>query len=350
MVYPLKEILSLIQSCPYFHSFREDSLDLWNEIYANCNYQPIIYNSTAINYQKVYQIEKTPDLIDLSFIIKDQGKPVGIWILGIYWEHSSYTLNSIGLPLQFPVTIPLKEKILNRLAEESFNLIKEIFQKLKLGKVSINDSFRDESSPTLTPWVWSFIKKGSRLELGTDLYLNLSLEKEEIKSFFRSSYKPLINKGLKTWQTDIIAEFNSNDWAEFRNLHFEVSGKETRTERTWSVQGETLIKKEGFLIFLRDSNLKLVGAAFFRHSRDEGRYDTAAYERSLFDLPLGHAVQWLAIEEFKRRNVKWYYIGEFLNYENAQDYSEKEKSISLFKSGFATNLMPKYKVLLNFSD
>jgi lipid II:glycine glycyltransferase (peptidoglycan interpeptide bridge formation enzyme) len=86
----------------------------------------------------------------------------------------------------------------------------------------------------------------------------------------------------------------------------------------------------------------MIGGGFFICSRDESVYMVGAYDRSYFDKPVGHVIQFHAIKEMQNRGLVWYNIGEriFANDEPAP--SVKEISISKFKSGFSTHVFPTY--------
>ena len=74
--------------------------------------------------------------------------------------------------------------------------------------------------------------------------------------------------------------------------------------------------------------------SFFRHSNNEAIYSSGVYRRELFDKPLGHYAQYLAIKYMKKINLKWYKIGHI---SNANISDEKQKNISSFKKKFITN-------------
>ena len=70
----------------------------------------------------------------------------------------------------------------------------------------------------------------------------------------------------------------------------------------------------------------------------------AAYNRSMFDKPVGHVIQQLAIEHMKKINLSWYRIGnKFFPKDGATD---KEINISKFKEGFASKLIPRFELYM----
>ena len=76
-------------------------------------------------------------------------------------------------------------------------------------------------------------------------------------------------------------------------------------------------------------------------------YAVAAYDRTLFNKPLGHVVQQAAIEHMKTLGLKWYKLGDRLYANNSISPSKKEIDISIFKEGFSTNMMPRFELKLS---
>ena len=64
-------------------------------------------------------------------------------------------------------------------------------------------------------------------------------------------------------------------------------------------------------------------------------YSVAAYKK-VFDRPIGHAVQMIAIEKLKELGCKTYYLGQKAT---SGLSTEKEISISHFKEGFTGNIV-----------
>ena len=72
------------------------------------------------------------------------------------------------------------------------------------------------------------------------------------------------------------------------------------------------------------------------------QYRDSNFKSSLFDKPLGHLVQYRAIEELKKRGIRWYKIGTRPYISDIPKPTEKEISIGEFKQGFASFLFPRY--------
>ena len=88
----------------------------------------------------------------------------------------------------------------------------------------------------------------------------------------------------------------------------------------------------------------MVGGGLFHVTRDECEYAVGAYDRSLFDKPLGHVVQYHAIEEMKRRNIRWYKLGPRFYPADVPHPTQKELSIADFKQGFASHIFARFDI------
>ena len=140
----------------------------------------------------------------------------------------------------------------------------------------------------------------------------------------------------------MLDSINEDIWQEFKKLHLQVSGRVTRSDETWSIQHQDIVHQKAFLVSLKNSAGDMVGGGLFNFSSMEGVYAVGAYDRSLFDKPLGHVVQYRAIEELKKRDVKWYKIGTRPYSSDAPTPTDKEISIGKFKQGFASHVFPHY--------
>jgi len=133
-------------------------------------------------------------------------------------------------------------------------------------------------------------------------------------------------------------------WDEFRLLHLAVAGRATRSLQSWDAQLQAIAAQAAFLVYLRDPDGRMVGGGLFHISRDEGLYAVAAYDRALFDKPLGHVVQYQAILEMKNRHLRWYKLGSRVFPVDEPPPSAKELSIAEFKQGFASHVFPRIEL------
>ena len=164
------------------------------------------------------------------------------------------------------------------------------------------------------------------------------MDLSEIKSSIRKRFKSLVNLGERLWTVNVCDSISDEEFREFRELHYKVAGRRTRSIETWNMQKKAIDNKEAFLITLRNDYSDLVGAGLFYISRDEGVYAVGAYNRDLFDKPVSHVVQMRAIQHMKEIGLRWYRIGTRFYQTDDRTTTDKEYNIAYFKEGFSTNM------------
>jgi len=158
--------------------------------------------------------------------------------------------------------------------------------------------------------------------------IDLSLTIENIRSGFRKSFKPLINKGLKEWNVQVHDNISTELFEKFRLLHKSIAGKSTRPIESWKIQKKQIESNEAFLVSVKDNKDLLIGAGPFTYGEHLGSYSVGVYNREY--KTQGHAVQMRAIDMLKNKGLKWYEMGpKHLNIDKTLP-SEKEKLISFF--------------------
>ncbi len=314
---------------------------LWIETLNSMEYSPVSYTNEWIEYQLAYQIGVGGEWLDKSVIIFVDKKPIGLWPLSLSKIRAKYKITSQGQPITPPLFINKFSMISQKkIIKTCLDNLKSTMSSLSIEKIESSESFKNTN--TLSIWHMESIKRGAYPILHYELYVNLSLELTQIKYFFRKGYKALISQGLSIWSIDILDTTGKKKiWDEFRALHLKVSGRITRSEITWNLQYQDIIKGYAFLIFLRDQSGQMIGGGFFNFSRDEAVYSVGVYDRSLNDKPLGHLVQFRAIQEFKKKGILWYKIGSRQYQKENPTPTEKELAISFFKEGFSTNTFPR---------
>lgn len=325
---------------------RTNDVEGWNSIYEQLDYQPIAYGSNMISYQALYMQSSGETVEDLSVIIYSGGLPVGLWLLHATKKGSLFQFSSSGNDIYSPL---FKSTIPRNLAKKlSVKLLDCLFQLMDEGTCS-EITIQDNAILTLITkhigdWSLYGLLLGGKPKVTFDIFVDLSLSLDEIRARYRKSYKPFINKGLREWDYKIFDKSNIDmqTWDDFRVFHRKTAGRVTRSIETWDAQYDMVISGVAFLVVLRDpSGLNMVGAALFQHSRDEGLYSVAAYDRALFDKPLGHVVQQLAIEQLKKINVRFYALGERTYSKLTPIPTKKESDISNFKEGFSSSILPR---------
>lgn len=295
-----------------------------------------------MDFQFAYQTAHGGNWADLSAVLYWNNEVAALWPLSFSRKDGGCRFSSQGMPVLPPVFVkdcPAVSR--KKIIKACMDTADEYCRLQSVEEWSSQDAFGNQLG--ISEWHQESLARDIHCTLEYDLLIDLSESLDTIKSRFRRSYKPLISKGLKTWDVRLLAEQDEETWQEFKELHKQVSGRVTRSDRTWELHHNDIGKGKGFLVCLYNGSGIMDGAGFFNLSRDEGLYSVAAYKRELFDQPMGHVVQYVATGELIRRGVRWYKLGNKPQSTDANPSTAKEYSIADFKQGFATNIMPRYR-------
>ncbi len=315
----------------------------WNNVLLHCSYVPVTYTNSSIDFQFRYQQGHGGVWNDISIIINWDNKPVALWPLSLSKNHGVYRLSSHGLPVLPPLFASYcSNKVRQRVINYCLELAQMLGEKTGIATWESAESFLDMVG--LSPWHIISRGHGATCTTTVDLFIDLRQGMVEIKAGFRKSYKSLVSSGLRHWKVCVLDSADENVWQRFQELHFKVAGRKTRSDETWNVHHRDIADQRAFLVYLVNADGEMDGGGFFNFTRDEGLYSVAAYKRELFDKPLGHLVQYRAIEEFKRRGVRWYKLGERPFRSDSPRPTDKEIAIGYFKHGFASHDFPCFRL------
>ncbi len=315
----------------------------WNNALLHCSYAPVTYTNSSIDFQWRYQQGHGGVWNDISIIIYWDNRPVALWPFSLSKKDGVYRLSSHGLPVHPPLFVSnCSTKVRRGVVKYCLELAHMLGEKTGVATWESTESF----SETVGLSAWHVISRGYGATCATtnDLFIDLRQGMAEIKGGFRKSYKSLVTSGLRNWEVCVMDSADENVWRRFQKLHFNVAGRKTRSDETWDIHHKDIADQRAFLIYLKSCDGEMDGGGFFNFTRDEGLYAVAAYKRELFDKPLGHIVQYRAIEELKRRGVRWYNLGTRPFRSDLPRPTDKEISIGDFKHGFASHVFPRYKL------
>jgi len=129
-------------------------------------------------------------------------------------------------------------------------------------------------------------------------------------SHIRKSYQNLINRDIENCSI-------STNMMEYKELHREMCGRQTRPHQSWKIQQLMIDRDEGFIVKKDD------GAAFFVCNDDWAYYASGKCRSN------SHAIIYRGIQECQNRGIKFLDMGEQVFFGN-----EKMVNISNFKRGF----------------
>lgn len=322
--------------------YRSDCPDVWRAVSSHVDYLPVTYSESSIDYEIAYWRGKGVNVSDASLVLYHDNRPFGIWPLSVS-AGDVVSLGSSGGSLLPPIfDRRLTQKSIKSLTGACLNLADEFCRISSAPGWESRELFSDRVG--LGQWHEQSLQRGATVTLRHDIYVDLSPEIAVIKRSFRKSYKPLITSGRKLVDVGVLNGEGREIWDEFRLLHRAAAGRVTRSDESWQLQYRALLHGNAFLVYLRDHSGRMAGGAFFNTTRDEGYYQVGAYDRALFDLPLGHIVQCQAIEEMKHLGLRWYFIGARHYPGDQPSPTDKQTAIVQFQEGFASHHFPRFIV------
>ena len=313
----------------------------WHECYSNSEYQSYYYSK--INVDFAYEIVKSRFEVseDLSFTVKNQDTVLLVMPLFIFSEKGIVELGFIDKKIFPPLFLNgVSDKVKKELINIVFNFIKKVRDKLEIKSMNFIDNLTPDSN--ISSWHKIIATNQFECSLQRQAFVNLDNTMSTIKNNIRKSYKSLISKGLKIWTVKSEFSVSKEIWNDFKQLHFNAAGRKTRSDKSWDILENGLKEKELFFIYCLDSNQKMVGGSLFFLTNTESYYGIAAYNRDLFDYPIGHVIQYTAIQKFKDMGLRWYRLGKVPFVSDTHKPSVKEINIGKFKSGFSTDMFPEY--------
>ncbi len=333
-----KKLLKIIHN--YFPEADMDSKK-WNEIIDNAEHNPSTFHLlNSVKYYVTYYLGN--NAINLSIVLYVNKKPAGILPLFAHQKKDKkWILSTNGIEIVEPIFIKtLGEKVRKKLEIKILNLIFDLSRELKIDKCQ----FANMELSSLSKWHIKLLEGAHQNFLTYHHIIDLSLSIENIKLKFRKSFKPLINKGLREWKVQVKEKVTEEEFDKFRLLHKSVVGKSTRSIESWKKQKKQVDDGEAFIVIVLDKKDYLLGAGFFTHTKNLGRYSVGVYRLGYNNL--GHIVQMKAIETLKSKGLNYYEMGSKYIYSDKSKTSEKELSISFFLEGFSTNVFARQHLII----
>jgi FemAB family protein len=315
-------------------SFREARSD-WDYVIARANDAPAGYESLAVDYYNSYLAASNDTIEDCSIVIYCDGRAAAVWPIQFVLKEGSplrATTNgsSIGAPC---FSNEISDKNQKKIRRQCLAILNNWCLERK---TEFWETCDDAKELGISEWQKVINHISERSMAGVQLYVDTEEGLEEIRAKFRKSNKNNLNVAAKTWQTEIYHKCDTSSFGEFFELHKEVSGRLTRSLETWELQRRALIAGKAYLVVLRESTGRMVGAGYFMVSKSESYYGVAAFRRELFEQPLGHLVVWEGLKFAKSLGIRWFNIGNRCYEHLDPEATPKQLAIADFKEGFAT--------------
>lgn len=343
-------LLGILEGADLKASFRQPGNADWERAAARVAYLPVDYSVAMNDYQLCYWNGNAKPTSDLSLVLYHDNRPCALWPLSVsHGDEGRLRIGSSGGVLRPPLFVAeLAAKTVKNMTTKCLAVLNRFCLANGISSWESAESFIDASG--LSDWHDKALQLGASAVLRHELFIDLTRSMAEIKAGFRKSYKALITSGGKLWNVHLLTQEDVALWEEFRCLHLSVAGRATRSRDSWDAQHRAIAAGEAFFVYLRDQSGRMVGGGLFHVTRDECEYAVGAYDRSLFDKPLGHVVQYHAIEEMKRRNIRWYKLGPRFYPADMPHPTQKELSIADFKQGFASHIFARFDISYLIQD
>ncbi|MGB0383335.1 MAG: hypothetical protein ACPGWR_00805 [Ardenticatenaceae bacterium] len=318
---------------------------LWND--QKEEWQIPLYSNLWIKYLKEYAREQRFE--DLSFVIEENGRPIIGFLISISVHlDGRYYLSAFGRPILY-----LESKRISYFQRRSaFKVAKRELDGMLIQKKITKIIYQD-----FAPEISFFSKYLLGIEAIATPYftqvIDIYWKESDLSRQIRKSYKSLINWGRKNLSLRILGPktIKPQDMENFRQLHIQAAGRETRSAKTWDLQYDMVCNKEAFVI-LGYLEQVLVTAAFFTYNPNYCYYGVSASNRELFDKPLSHSVIWTAILHAKSLGCRYFEMGEQLYPNQGHDSipTQKELGISTFKRGFGGQTVVRLDLLWKIKE
>lgn len=338
----LEQIERLLAESGFDARLRYKAIDEWNYVSNKVDYLPVSYSVAMIDYYLAYFRGADQIIHDISVVIFHDNRPCAIWPLSLRPD-TEEPVGTNGMSIVPPLFLSVfSKKSEKKLLKCGMTFLENALKFYQGIRWKSSETFQNMLG--VSKWHQLAMKHGAVASIQHDLFVDLSLSLDDIKLSFRKSYKPLISSGKRLWEVFVLDCADASVWAEFENLHKVASGRVTRSAESWEMQHLAIDNGGAFLVYLRDDGHRMVGGGLFYTTLNESLYVVGAYDRDLFDKPLGHVVQFRAIEEMKKRGLDWYCIGIRSYPTDYPTPTPKEITISEFKQGFSTHIFPKYNL------
>lgn len=284
---------------------------------------------------------------DQSFIVEIDNHPVLAVITALQRDSCGNTeLSAYGWPTFYVENTDCDAGMLQRAEKEMKDHIEKLLALYSASGLIYCDFLKGAQLSSLGAFL---LDKGAIARPYFTQVIDLSKPEVLLREEIRKSYKSLINWGNNNLKTLFVdnRSITKSLIEDFRQLHIQAAGRETRAVRTWEIQMEQVLAKEAFII-LGYMNEQLVTAAFFQYNCKSCLYGVSASKRDMFDKPMSHSLIWTAILHAKQLGCKCFEMGEQLYPGQGESLpTEKELGISKFKRGFGGETKVRLKIRLS---
>lgn len=290
------------------------------------------------NIEWVLSVSKSRSLFlsDKSFIFLVNNKPEAIVFLPVESENC---INTITVSKGY-VFAPLFNS--QSLAKKVFSKISEICLENNIKKIMFSVDPLEGSKIG-----YNYLQKFGYLD-SSILEYSVDLKVSDLLQDCRKGHKCDIKKMLKDENVNtFILDYSNANYElheDYRKLHHKCSGKVTRSKETFDAQYEILKHGQAILVGIKYKENN-IGFAYFNFFGDVAIYASGADNPDYGHLPIYHLMVYKAMEFFKKKGLKYIFMGQPVSPSVQYDYypDEKQLNIGTFKRGFGGGFINNYR-------
>ncbi|MFO6421849.1 hypothetical protein [Motilimonas sp. KMU-193] len=317
------------------------SAEQWQSVTAPIPSMPVDYLWPVTQYYHQYNLSYANEAIFLPIVLTQQQQVIAIWPVNLVLTYNGWQLQSNSGPLLCPLflsshlSLSSRKKIIKR----CITWLIEIAHGCHIKQVQACQLSYFDSDPN---WALTWMSHGASLDSQYESLVDLTMSPNQYKKHITKGALADIKKALNLWRYEYVTHMSETQRDKFAALHLNAAGKVTRSKESWESQRQLINQGVSFAIFAYDELDSLIGAAQFIYGHGFSTYAFAAYDRSLFKLPIAHGAQQLAMDFLKQRGMSCYLLGQRCFAGESPPPTPKERSIGDFKSSFATDYQLKH--------
>ena len=295
-----------------------------NELRKICQKDKFVGYKLEKNFIKYREAYYEANFENYSFIVKNEKN---FCLIIAFFNNNLKTLDFFGNYIEMIYEGNLENEILYKVIE-NLELIKK---KLNIKKIKFI---------TRQPIAFNsnVFDKDQIFFENNEIIINLQYSNEKILHEFKSNLRNELKLKYVDVEYKIIEKNNYQKGMIFKmmDLHKKVSGFQSRSLNTWSLNEEWILNENAFLIQILHNKVD-IGYSLYYHNEITCEYFSSCIIRDFFKKfkNLQHLSLWIAINHAKKKS-KYFYIGNVVN-RNKDLLTEKEISIGKFKSKFMKN-------------
>jgi len=240
----------------------------------------------------------------------------------------------------------MRRKILNTLIEH----ISQINKNIKKLNFFNHPVLVNKKSEINSKNQFELLKYSDKYSIVNTLIVDLQLSENDLINNLSKYHKRNIFKSKDKLKFNIYNSENipllKKKFNKFRNIHYKSAGRFTRPNKTWELMLNDLEKNKAILfsVSILDRDISFLHCGnHLDYAWGWSQANDDEFEKKYMPR---HVLEWLTILYFKKKNFKYYELGEHYSNIN-QKVKKKEISISEFKEKYGSSIYPKVFFKIN---